>query len=77
MHRIQYPFLVLWLCQMHVTHSHTLNLAIEDSNLPNRNNIEPKILPIKPVVIIKSTVIVSVPPSSCDTSIPTAAVIDQ
>ena len=49
---------------------------MEDLKPPIRKSIEPKILPIKPVVMIKSTVIVSVPPNSWETSIPTAAVID-
>ena len=51
-----------------VMHSHMLTpLAIEVLKLPTFNNIDPIILPIKPVVIMNNTVIVSVPPNSCDT----------
>lgn len=52
-------------------------LAIEVLKLPTFNNIDPIILPISPVVMMNKTVIVSVPPNSCETSIPTAAVIER
>lgn len=51
--------------------------AIEDSSFLDHNDIGPKILPIRPVVTIKNTVIVSVSPSSYDISIPAVAAIDR